>query len=85
MKHFQEHCAALVLMGATSPKIDAAVGDEVKKVFASDMADAVAKATALARETASRVVLLSPASASFDMFRNFEERGNVFRELAEKL
>lgn len=81
----KEHCAALVLMGATSPKIDAAVGDEVKKVFASDMADAVAKATALARETASRVVLLSPASASFDMFRNFEERGNVFRELAEKL
>ncbi len=80
-----EHCAGLILMGATAPKIDTAVGDGIKKVFASDMGDAVAKASALARETGSRVVLLSPASASFDMFRNFEERGNVFRELVEKL
>ena len=80
-----EHCAAIVLMGATAPKIDAAVGGGVRRVYASDMADAVAKAASLADETGSRVVLLSPASASFDMFRNFEERGNIFRELAEKL
>ena len=30
-------------------------------------------------------VLLSPASASFDAFKNFEERGNVFRELVMSL
>ena len=80
-----EHCAAVVLMGATAAKIDAAIGSEVKRVFASDMADAVEKATRLAHETGSKVVLLSPASASFDMFKNFEERGNLFRELANRL
>ena len=31
------------------------------------------------------VVLFSPASASFDMFKNFEERGNKFKELVKKL
>ena len=32
-----------------------------------------------------QVVLFSPASASFDMFKNFEERGNKFKELVKKL
>ena len=31
------------------------------------------------------VVLFSPASASFDMFKNFEERGNKFKELVNNL
>jgi UDP-N-acetylmuramoylalanine--D-glutamate ligase len=31
------------------------------------------------------IVVLSPASASFDMFKNFEERGNKFKELVNKL
>ena len=31
------------------------------------------------------VVLFSPASASFDMFKNFEERGNLFKELVNNL
>ena len=31
------------------------------------------------------VVLFSPASASFDLFKNFEERGNLFKELVKKL
>ena len=32
-----------------------------------------------------QIVLFSPASASFDLFRNFEERGNKFKELVKKL
>lgn len=31
------------------------------------------------------VVLLSPASTSFDMFRNFEERGNLFKKIVNEL
>lgn len=81
----EERCAAIVLMGATADKIDRAVGGGVKKVRAESMEDAVKKAEALARETGSRVVLLSPASASFDMFKNFEERGNLFRKIVEEL
>ena len=47
------------------------------------MEEAVQVAASLARE--GDVVTLSPASASFDMYKNFEERGNHFRRLVEAL
>lgn len=45
------------------------------------------EAVKMAQNKAKRgdVVLLSPASASFDAFKNFEERGNIFKELVNKL
>jgi UDP-N-acetylmuramoylalanine--D-glutamate ligase len=50
---------------------------------AGDLAAALEAATAAAEP--SDVVLLSPACASFDQFRDFEERGDVFRRLVEGL
>ena len=50
---------------------------------AGSMTEAVAPARALARP--GKVVLLSPACASFDMFDNFEHRGEVFRAVVEGL
>jgi UDP-N-acetylmuramoylalanine--D-glutamate ligase len=50
---------------------------------AGDFETVVAHAAHVAR--AGDVVLLSPACASFDMFRDFEERGTVFRQLAQRL
>jgi UDP-N-acetylmuramoylalanine--D-glutamate ligase len=45
------------------------------------------KAVNAAKETAKEgdIVFLSPASASFDMYKNFEERGNHFKELVNAL
>jgi len=68
----------LVTMGEDAEKLEAAFGDIVAAERATDMADAVAKAGAIAEP--GNVVLLSPACASFDMFDNFEHRGRVFKE-----
>ena len=48
-----------------------------------ELASEIQKAKEIANEN--EVVLFSPASASFDMFKNFEERGNKFKELVNKL
>lgn len=87
-KPIAEHVKTLILIGATSSKIEEALNacpnsDDVKVIHASTYDEAVNKA----RENASDddVVLLSPASTSFDMFRNFEERGNLFKKLVNEL
>ncbi len=71
------HGRALVLIGRDAMKIEAAVGDcGIPLIHAQDMAQAVRKAAVAAR--AGDVVLLSPACASFDMFRNYAHRAEVF-------
>jgi UDP-N-acetylmuramoylalanine--D-glutamate ligase len=50
---------------------------------AADMADAVAKARSLARPGWN--ALLSPACASFDMFRDYEERREIFKQIVNDL
>jgi len=81
----KEKVKELVLVGEASQEIKNAV---LKEDFANiheaaDYQEAVNKAYSLA--VLGDVVLLSPACASFDMFNNFEERGNVFKELVLQL
>ncbi len=85
-----EHVQALLLTGDTAEKIKAAVlaapGYERGKPDMEDCADlrqAVERARALAQP--GDVVIMSPASASFDRFKNFEERGNAFKDLVNAL
>jgi UDP-N-acetylmuramoylalanine--D-glutamate ligase len=73
-----------VLIGEDGPGIAAALRTAgIPLVERASMAEAVESARALA--TAGDVVLLSPACASFDMFDNFEHRGDVFRRLVQAL
>ena len=58
-------------------------GYEGQILRADSMKDAVNKAYSVAQD--GDCVLLSPAAASFDMFRNFEERGNVFKTCVNTL
>ncbi len=74
---------ALVLIGRDAPLIERALDHVVPVVHASDMQEAVARAYELAR--AGDTVLLSPGCASFDMFRNYEHRGEVFTAAAQAL
>jgi len=67
---------ALVLIGEDGPKIATAVTGSVEKVNALTLREAVEKARALAQ--AGDAVLLSPACASFDMFKHYEDRGEQF-------
>lgn len=83
-----DHVKTLILIGATSDKIEECLkatgrADEVEVIRVLSYEDAVN--TARSRAAAGDVVLLSPASTSFDMFRNFEERGNLFKRLVNEL
>ncbi|MBR0359776.1 MAG: UDP-N-acetylmuramoyl-L-alanine--D-glutamate ligase, partial [Clostridia bacterium] len=57
--------------------------DEVKIIHADTYEEVVKTAYNEAEE--GDVVILSSASTSFDMFRNFEERGNLFKKLVNEL
>ena len=71
------HARAVVLIGRDAPKIRAALADTgVPMVDAATMEEAVDLATQ--RAHASDAVLMSPACASFDMFRNYPHRAEVF-------
>jgi len=74
-------CKGIVLIGKAAPLIRAAAAEHgvtYPVIDATDMHDAVARATALV--IAGDAVVLSPACASYDMFQNFGHRGRVFRE-----
>jgi UDP-N-acetylmuramoylalanine--D-glutamate ligase len=73
---------AVVLIGRDAALIEAALGGVVPVVHAQDMDDAVAKSRELAQP--GDCVLLSPACASFDMFRNYAHRGEVFAQAARR-
>lgn len=83
-----EHVKTLILIGATSDKIEEALNktgkqDSVEVIRASSYEEAVS--TAKNKAVKGDVVLLSPASTSFDMFNNFMERGNLFKDLVNRL
>lgn len=85
-----EHVKALVLVGATAPKIREAVvqapdyDPEVLPIFECDTFENAVH-TAASTAQSGDIVTLSPACASFDLFRNFAERGDRFRAIVSAL
>ncbi|WP_094546724.1 UDP-N-acetylmuramoyl-L-alanine--D-glutamate ligase [Petroclostridium xylanilyticum] len=87
-----EKVKCLVLIGPTASKIEKALQDEIERtgkgsdipVYKCSTYEEVVK-TAYSNARAGDIVLLSPASTSFDMFKNFEERGNKYKEIVKGL
>jgi UDP-N-acetylmuramoylalanine--D-glutamate ligase len=79
----KESLCRLVLIGRDASIIANAVGDASPYEFASSMQDAVKKSFEQASQ--GDAVLLSPACASFDMFKNYEDRGDKFCAAVEEL
>ncbi|MBC7912479.1 MAG: UDP-N-acetylmuramoyl-L-alanine--D-glutamate ligase [Pyrinomonadaceae bacterium] len=73
----------LILIGEDADAIEAELKNDAPSERAVDMSDAVQKAFAAAE--AGDAVLLAPACASFDMFKSFEHRGEVFKSEVQRL
>ncbi len=83
----KEKCASVLLIGDASDifacRLEAQGYHQYEKL--GTMANAVIRAKDLASQTNAKVVLLSPACASFDQYSSFEQRGDDFRELVNDL
>ncbi|MBN2080422.1 MAG: UDP-N-acetylmuramoyl-L-alanine--D-glutamate ligase, partial [Spirochaetes bacterium] len=79
----RERVRALIVFGEAAQSIEAMIGGIVKTERAGSLKEAVGMASnnALPGDT----VLLSPGCSSFDEFRNYEERGSVFKGLVEEM
>lgn len=91
-KAISEKVKALVLIGQTAPLIEDSLKEGVKLtgkgknipvLKCNTLEEAVKKAYSCAES--GDIIILSPASASFDMFKNFEERGNRFKEIVNSI
>jgi UDP-N-acetylmuramoylalanine--D-glutamate ligase len=74
---------AAILLGEAQGRMKRELMGSVPILLAGSLDEAVGQAAECARE--GDVVVLSPACSSFDMFRNFEERGEAFREAVRRL
>jgi UDP-N-acetylmuramoylalanine--D-glutamate ligase len=73
----------VICFGDAAKLIKTALGDAVRSFLCKDLNSAVMKAYKLA--VSGDIILLSPGCASFDEFKNFEERGNYFKRLVHNL
>ncbi len=89
-KPILERVKTLILMGQTADKIFYAVKEEAEiqnKQIEIYVCDSLEDTVKMAHKVAKKgeIVLFSPASASFDLFKNFAERGKKFKELVNRI
>ena len=83
LPYLKAHCKQVLSIGECMDKIE----KELKDGFPIVRCETLEKAVAYAAQHAAtgEIVLLSPACASFDQFKSFEERGRVFKQLVNRL
>ncbi|UYZ84128.1 UDP-N-acetylmuramoyl-L-alanine--D-glutamate ligase [Entomomonas sp. E2T0] len=79
----ENYCRAVILLGKDAPLIEKILDTAIPRIYVSSIEQAVAEASKLAQKN--DAVLLAPACASWDMFKNFEERGQLFAEAVKGL
>ena len=89
-KPILDNCKSVILLGQTADKIEKGLNLELKKSkteFPIYRCKTLKQAVETANEIAIKgdVVLFSPASASFDMFKNFAERGEIFKQYVREI
>lgn len=77
------HCRVVLLLGRDAELLAQTFGDALPLIRVKTLEEAVQRAAEWAQD--GDAVLLSPACASLDMFKNFEERGRVFAQAVEAL
>lgn len=81
----EKKARAVVLMGKDANEIAKVITDSTPVVYVNSMEEAVKQAHKLAQGDQQDNVLLSPACASLDMFKNYEERGTTFMQKVDAL
>ncbi|MFD1259491.1 UDP-N-acetylmuramoyl-L-alanine--D-glutamate ligase [Entomomonas asaccharolytica] len=79
----KNYCRAVILLGKDAPLIEEILDTAVPRIYVNSIEQAVTEASDLAKKN--DAVLLAPACASWDMFKNFEERGLLFAEAVKRL
>ena len=82
-KAMESRVVGVYLIGEAAERFSNEMGDRFKKTMCVDLKDAML--TAFKKAKSGDVILLSPACASFDMFKNFEDRGERFKEIFKEL
>lgn len=76
-------CKIIILLGEAKEKINRSIGDFAETYLVGTFEEAILLAYQKSRS--GDIILLSPGCSSFDMFRNFEERGDYFKKLVAQL
>ena len=87
IEQIQKSTNGIVLFGVSATDLKKLILSSSYKgevVVKENLEEATEASIKIARRTASKSILLSPACASFDQYKNFEERGNHFKKLVEK-
>ena len=79
----RKRCKSLILVGEAKEKINRAIGDFAETFLVGTFEEAILMAYQKSRT--GDIILLSPGCASYDMFRNFEERGEYFKKIVNQL